>query len=246
MKLRVVGVLLASLAFAPLASAQDATELKTAKDKVSYGFGLNVGRSMVRDGLQIDDIDFNLLVQGLRDALNNKPLQIEEKEFQEAFETVIAPKLAERAKAAADKNKKEGDAFLAANKGKPGVKATASGLQYKVLKAGEGKTPAPTDIVRTTYEGKLIDGTVFDKSEQPVEFPVNGVIKGWTEALQLMKEGAKLELYVPANLAYGERGVPPTIPPHSVLVFQVELLEVADAEADAEAAPPAPKRRAQN
>jgi FKBP-type peptidyl-prolyl cis-trans isomerase FklB len=229
--------LLAGWMMASVAVAQNATELKTAKEKVSYGFGLNVGRSMVRDGLKMEDIDFNLLVQGLRDALNDKPLKIEEDEFREAFEAVIAPKLAERAKAAAEKVKKEGEEFLAANKKKPGVKTTASGLQYKVLKQGDGKTPKATDTVRVMYEGKLIDGTVFDKSEQPIEFPVNRVIKGWTEALQLMKEGDKLELYIPASLAYGEQGYPPTIPPHSVLVFNVELLNVL-----ANPAPAAPKR----
>lgn len=234
---RIAVALLAGWLMSSVAVAQNATELKTAKEKVSYGFGLNVGRSMVRDGLKMEDIDFNLVVQGLRDALNDKPLKIEEDEFREAFETVIAPKLQERAKAAAEKMKKEGEAFLAANKSKKGVQTTASGLQYKVLKQGDGKTPKATDTVRVMYEGKLVDGTVFDKSDQAIEFPVNRVIKGWTEALQLMKEGDTLELYIPAGLAYGEQGYPPTIPPHSVLVFNVELLNVL-----ANPAPAAPKR----
>lgn len=221
---------LAVLAIAALATAQEG-EFKTAKEKVSYGFGLNVGRSMLRDGLLRDDLDFDLLVEGLRDALEEKPLKITEKEFSEAFQAAIAPKLEQRAKAAAEKSKKEGEAFLAANKAKKGVTTTASGLQYRVLKEGSGKTPRATDKVQTTYRGTLIDGTEFDKSEQPIEFPVNGVIKGWTEALQLMKEGDTFQLFVPAKLAYGEAGFPPTIPPHAALIFEVELVAVVPGSA---------------
>lgn len=241
-------VWLAWMAAAPLAWAQEA-ELETAKQKVSYGFGLNVGRSMLRDGLVREDLDFELLVQGLRDSLEDKPLKLSEKEFSEAFEAAIAPKLAERAKVAAEKTKKEGEkakkegeAFLAANKSKKGVKTTASGLQYRVLKSGAGKTPKATDKVRTQYTGTLIDGTVFDKSEQPIEFPVNGVIKGWTEALQLMKEGDTFQLFVPASLAYGEEGFPPAILPHSTLIFEVELVAVLPGGA-APRTPPKPAER---
>jgi FKBP-type peptidyl-prolyl cis-trans isomerase len=170
-------------------------------------------------------------MQGLKDALAQGKYKITEKEFEEAYQAAIAPKLPERAKAAASKNKKESEAFLAANKAKKGVKTTASGLQYRMVKAGSGKTPKASDKVRTTYRGTLIDGTEFDKSEQPIEFPVGGVIKGWTEALQLMKEGDVFELVVPANLAYGEEGFPPSIPPHSTLVFEVELVQVVPASA---------------
>jgi FKBP-type peptidyl-prolyl cis-trans isomerase len=200
--------------------------LKTAKEKVSYGFGLNVGRDMLRGGIQAEDLDFAVFVQGLKAALQQEKLKITEKEYEEAYQATLAPKLEERAKAAADKSKKEGEAYLAANKAKKGVKTTASGLQYRVLKTGTGKTPKATDKVRTMYVGTLIDGTEFDKSDSPIEFPVNKVIKGWTEALQLMKEGDKFQLFVPASLAYGEDGFPPTIPPHSTLVFEVELVEV--------------------
>jgi FKBP-type peptidyl-prolyl cis-trans isomerase FklB len=221
---RLVGMVL--LAVAPLATAQEG-ELKTSKQKVSYGFGLNMGRSMLRDGVVRDDLDFALLVQGLRDALEDKPLKLTEKEFNEAFEAVILPKLVERAKA-------RNAAYLVENKKKKGVKTTASGLQYRVLKSGDGKTPKPGDAVRADYRGKLIDGAVFDQSEQPVEFKVKEVIKGWAEALQLMKEGDQFELVVPAELAYGDAGFPPgkdekLIPPHSTLVFEIELIAVVPA-----------------
>ena len=216
-------VWLALIGAAPLVLAQE-SELKTSKQKVSYGFGLNMGRSMLRDGVVRDDLDFALLVQGLRDALEEKDLKLTEKEFNEAFEVLILPKLIERAK-------ERNAAFLAANKKKKGVKTTASGLQYRVLKAGDGKTPKATDAVRANYTGRLIDGTVFDQSQQPIEFKVKEVIKGWSEGLQLMKEGDKFELVVPAELAYGETGFPPDkeeklIPPDSTLIFEVELVAV--------------------
>jgi len=233
-------LLAAILAASSTAMAQDATELKTAKEKVSYGFGLNVGRSMLRDGLLKDDLDFKLLVQGLRDALGDKSLELTEDEFREAFDAVIAPKLAERQQAAKEESKKEIDELLAAIKAKKGVKGTASGLQYRVLKSGAGKTPKVGDSVRTMYRGRLIDGTVFDQSEQPIEFPVSKVIKGWTEALQLMKEGDKFQLYIPSNLAYGEQGFPPAIPANSTLVFEVELIEVVPG---ATSTPPAAPKR---
>lgn len=221
------------LALLPVLSWSQEVELKTSKDKVSYGFGLNMGRSMVRDGLRGDDLDFKLLVEGLRDALSDKPLELSEEDFQEAYQAVIVPKLQQRAKAAADKAQKEGEAFLAANKTKKGVKTTASGLQYRLLKAGdgEGKSPKATDVVQVQYTGTLVDGSVFDQSQQPIEFPLNGVIKGWTEGLQLMRVGDKFQLVVPPELGYGEKGFPPNtplppIPGNSVLVFEVELIEV--------------------
>ncbi len=224
--------------------AQEAAELKTGKEKVSYGFGLNVGRSMVRDGLRADDLDLNLIVAGLRDALMEKPLGLTEEEFQAAYKEVIIPKLMQRAKMAAEQAKKEGDAFLAANKKKPGVKVTASGLQYRVLKEGAGKSPKATDVVRVQYTGSLVDGSVFDQSQQPIELPLTRVIKGWNEGLQLMKEGGKYQFVIPPDLAYGEKGYPPEaplppIPGHSVLVFEVELVGVGAEELD-EIKPPKP------
>ena len=219
-------VLVGLLAVAGLANGQEA-ELKTEKQKVSYGFGLNVGRDMLRGGIVKDDLDLAIFIQGLRDALGEEgKLKLTKEEFEAAYQAAIAPKLPERAKAAAEKSKKENEAFLAANKAKKGVKTTASGLQYRVLKSGTGKSPKITDKVRTRYVGTLIDGTEFDKSEQPIEFPVSKVIKGWTEALQLMKEGDTFQLFVPSELAYGEEGFAPSIAPHSTLVFEVELIEV--------------------
>jgi FKBP-type peptidyl-prolyl cis-trans isomerase FklB len=234
---RLFAPIIVLLAASPLL-AQDVKDLRTAKEKVSYGFGLNVGRSMLRDGLVKEDLDFELLVQGLRDALNEKPLPLTEEEFSESFNALIAPKLGERWQ-------KRNETFLARNKSEKGVKTTASGLQYRVLKQGTGKTPKAADKVRVAYKGSFIDGTVFDQSEQPIEFPVGRVIKGWTEALQLMKEGDKWELFIPSDLAYSEKGFTPpgsdvpTIPPNSTLVFEVELLEVVPGTSTPA---PAPKR----
>jgi FKBP-type peptidyl-prolyl cis-trans isomerase FklB len=219
------------------AQAPAATSLKTDKDKTSYGFGLNVGRGMLRDGLVLTDVDFNLLIAGLSDALNQKPLALTEKEFEEAFKAYIQPKLEEREKIRMAKVKTDGEAFLTKNKANADVKTTASGLQYKVLKAGTGASPKATDVVKTMYKGTFIDGNVFDASQSPVEFPVNRVIKGWTEALQLMKTGDKWQLFVPSDLAYGEQGMPGAIPPHSVLVFEVELIEVVAPSTTPPAAP---------
>ena len=145
------------------------------------------------------------------------------------FHAQLTARMQDKAKVLGDKNKKEGEAFLAANKSKDGVKTLPSGLQYKVIKSGTGATPGPTDVVQAHYKGTLLDGTVFDSSYdrgKPETFPVNGVIPGWTEALQLMKVGDKWELFVPANLAYKETGAGSDIGPNAVLLFDVELLDV--------------------
>jgi FKBP-type peptidyl-prolyl cis-trans isomerase len=228
-------VCLALVAVAPLALAQE-SELKTAKEKVSYGFGLNVGRDMLRGGIVKEDLDLALVMQGVKDALAQGKYKINEKEFEEAYQAAIAPKLPERAKAAAAKLKKESEAFLVENKKKKGVKTTASGLQYRVLKTGSGKTPKLTDSVRAQYKGTFVDGTVFDQPAEPVEFKVKGVIEGWTEGLQLMKEGDKFEFVVPAELGYGEKGLVTEegvqlIPPNSTLTFELELVQVVSGTA---------------
>lgn len=214
---------------ANLALAEEQAVLKSQKDKISYSIGLDIGKDMKRQSI---DIDPDILAKGIKDALSgNKPL-LSEKEMQDtmiAFQKELAAKQGEKTKRLTEKNKKEGEAFLAANKKKEGVKTTSSGLQYKIIKEGAGKTPKATDTVTVHYRGTLLDGTEFDSSYkrgQPASFPVNGVITGWTEALQMMKTGSKWQLFIPPNLAYGERGAGPLIGPNAVLVFEVELLSI--------------------
>lgn len=213
--------------------------LKNLKDKVSYAIGLNIGRNMLRDSVEIDA---DLLAAGIKAAMaekTEKPLLTEEQirevivAFQGEMEKKAAAmqlKAAEDRKALAEKNKKEGDAFLAENGKKDGIKTTKSGLQYQVITEGTGPSPKSTDTVRTHYKGTLLNGTEFDSSykrEVPATFAVDGVIEGWTEALQLMKVGSKWRLFLPAELAYKERGTRDgTIGPNAVLVFEVELLGI--------------------
>jgi FKBP-type peptidyl-prolyl cis-trans isomerase FklB len=212
------------------AKASAPAELKDLKAKASYSLGLNIGRQLKAAGL---DVDADIVAKGFKDALSGgKPLLTDEQmqEVMVTFQQQVRAKQMEVAKGAADKNKKEGDAFLAANKAKAGVVTLPSGLQYKVVKEGTGKSPKATDTVSTHYRGTLLDGTEFDSSYkrgEPASFPVNGVIPGWTEALQKMKIGSKWQLFIPGELAYGEnppQGSP--IGPNSVLVFDIELLGV--------------------
>jgi len=211
------------------AGASEKKELKSDKEKVSYSIGMEIGTSFKKQSI---DIDTDALASGIRDAVSgNKPLLTENeiKETMMAFQKEMMAKQAEKAKAAAEKNSKEGETFLAENKKKEGVKTTESGLQYKVIKAGDGPTPKAADTVSVNYRGTLIDGTEFDSSYKRGEaasFPVNGVMKGWTEALQLMKVGSKYQLFIPSNLAYGERGAGQQIGPNSTLIFEVELLSI--------------------
>lgn len=210
--------------------AAEKTELKTQKDKLSYALGVNTGKNLQRNGI---DVDPNLLAQGLKDALKGGKLLLTDAEMGAvitAAQKDIQAKQQAQMKEQGAKNKKEGDVFLKKNLKKEGVKALPSGLQYKVLAEGQGKSPKATDTVTVNYKGTLIDGTEFDSSYkrgQPATFPLNGVIKGWTEALQLMKVGSKWELFIPADLAYGEAGRP-GIPPNSVLIFEVELLSIKE------------------
>lgn len=209
--------------------AEEAAVLKTRKDKVSYGIGMNIGSSLKRDGI---DVDADLLMKGLRDSLSGGKTLLSEEEYRAtltALQKEMMEKQAAAVKAAAEKNKKEGEAFLAENGKKEGVVTLPSGLQYKVIQSGSGKTPTSGDTVETHYRGTLIDGTEFDSSYQRGEtatFPVSGVIPGWTEALQKMKEGDKWQLFVPPNLAYGERGAGREIGPNATLIFEVELIAV--------------------
>ena len=211
------------------AKTEDETSPKSLVDKVSYGFGLNIGKGLKKDGI---DVNIDLLMKGIKDALAGAKPMLTEAEMREAmtaFQKEMQGKQLERAKTLSDKNKKEGVAFLADNKKKEGVKTTASGLQYKVIKEGSGKKPKTTDTVTTHYRGTLLDGTVFDSSYdrgEPATFQVGGVIKGWTEALQLMTVGSKYQLFIPSELAYAERGAGDDIGPNAVLIFEVELVSI--------------------
>jgi len=217
-------------ASAPPIIMRKVDSLVTEMDKVSYAIGVQLGTNFKRQGI---DIKIEKFVQGLKDATAGNKLELTEQEIQQtmmAFSQKMRAKQQEKQKADAAKNLAEGKAFLYANGKKEGVKVLPSGLQYKVLKEGTGKTPTIADKVKTHYRGTLIDGTEFDSSYKrgkPAEFGVKAVIKGWTEALQLMKEGDKWELYIPADLAYGERARP-TIPANSTLIFEIELLEIVE------------------
>lgn len=228
MKLRLGIVLCAVLVTTPVVAAEK-QELKTQKDKVSYVIGLDMGNSLKKNMV---DVDTEILIRGLKDALSGANPLMTEQEMKEtimALQKDLQAKQQEQAKALAEKNKKEGEAFLAENKKKRGVITMPSGLQYKILANGKGQSPKATDTVTVNYKGTLVDGTEFDSSYkrgQPATFTVNGVIPGWTEALQLMKEGSKWQLFVPSNLAYGERGAGGTIGPNAVLIFEVELISI--------------------
>lgn len=206
---------------------------KTEKDKVSYAIGKQVADNLTRQSL---DVDPDVLMKGLKDELAGKSLMTDA----EAHTTMsqlfaeLRAKQEEKMKEAGEANKKEGEAFLAANKSKEGVVTTPSGLQYKVIKQGTGPKPTTSDTVVCNYRGTLINGKEFDSSYkrgEPATFPVGGVIKGWTEALQLMPVGSKYELYIPSELAYGERGAGPDIGPNTTLIFEVELLSIQGKDA---------------
>ncbi|MDQ6764629.1 MAG: FKBP-type peptidyl-prolyl cis-trans isomerase [Verrucomicrobiota bacterium] len=225
--------------FISTALAQPAPQLKDDKDKVSYSIGLDIGNTFKKQKM---DINVDIMLAGLKDALSgNKPQMTEEqiKETMAAFTKSMTEKQMTASKEAAARNSEEGEKFLADNKTKEGVKTTPSGLQYKVLKEGTGESPKATDTVVTQYRGTLINGTEFDSSykrNEPATFPVNRVIKGWTEALQLMKPGSKYQLFVPANLAYGERGAGGDVGPNQTLIFEVELLSIKPSEGKPDAA----------
>ncbi len=223
----VSGLLIVGLC-AGSALAQEKPDLKDARQRASYAIGADIATNLKGQDL---DLDAKALAAGLVDAFAGKPAlsDSELRQALEAFRTELAAKMEARDKVAAEKNVKEGDEFLAKNGKLEGVKTTASGLQYKVVKSGTGKTPKATDTVKVHYHGTLIDGTVFDSSVErgePVSFQVEGVIPGWVEALQLMKEGDKWKLFIPAKLAYGNRSPGGKIGPGSTLLFDVELLTI--------------------
>jgi FKBP-type peptidyl-prolyl cis-trans isomerase FklB len=219
MKLRLIAIL-GVLFLVSQVSAQENLVLKNQKDKVSYIIGMNIGNDLKRQSI---DISPKILAEGVQQALaGSKPLLTE----QEIQETMMAFQ-----KEMMAKQKERGDAFLAENKKKEGVKTLPSGLQYKVIKVGTGKKPKLTDTVTAHYRGTLINGTEFDSSYrrgQPVNFQVSRVIPGWTEALQLMQEGAKWQLFIPPNLAYGEQGAGGIIGPNATLIFEIELVSIQE------------------
>lgn len=226
-----------------LAAPKKVSDLKNEKDKVSYILGHQIGNNLREGGAEVSSDAFLL---GMQEALGGKASGINEEETRKimtAFQKGMEDKRQAKAAEAGDKNTKEGKAFLAENGKKPGIVTLPSGLQYKVVKEGTGPMPKASDTVTTHYKGTLISGKEFDSSYkrgEPASFPVNGVIKGWTEALQLMKTGSKWQLFVPSELAYGARGAGPDIGPNATLIFDVELLSIAG-QKDA-AAPGAAKK----
>ena len=220
----------AAKAQTPASSSPSSSALPTPKDKLSYALGMSMGKNLHRDGIEIDT---KVLLQGMNDAMSGGTMLMTDQEAQAAImelQNGLRQKQEAKMQQEGEANKKEGDAFLAANKTKEGVVTLPSGLQYKILKAGTGPKPTAADSVVCNYRGTLINGTEFDSSYkrgQPATFPVSGVIKGWTEALQLMPVGSKWQLFVPPDLAYGARGAGSEIGPNSTLIFEVELMSIA-------------------
>jgi FKBP-type peptidyl-prolyl cis-trans isomerase FklB len=218
-----------SIILAACQSKQHKTELKTLQDSVSYSIGMDIGKNLKG---QMIDVNPDALAQALKDLNGDgKPMltDAQARSAMMAFQTQMMATHAEKMKAAGEKNKKDGEVFLAENKKKEGVVTLPSGLQYKVLTIGNGKKPRATDKVTLNYRGVLIDGTEFDNSYkrgEPAVFPVNGIIKGLSEALQLMPVGSKWQIVIPADIAYGEQGAGAQIAPNAVLIFEIELMGI--------------------
>ena len=215
--------------FGTVILSQNKTTPKTEKEKVSYSIGVNIGKNMKAQGL---DINQAFVAQGIKDGFNNSKTAMSDKDMEATmskFQQEMSAKMQTKQKVDGEKNKKEGEAFLAANQKKDGVITLPSGLQYKILKEGNGEKPNASQTVKCNYRGTLIDGKEFDSSYkrgEPAEFPVGQVIKGWTEALQLMPVGSKWQLFVPSDLAYGANGAGQMIGPNATLIFEVELLSI--------------------
>ena len=210
-------------------NTQEQAHIKSFKDSISYSIGMNIGKDLKHQSIEIDP---DVLAQAIKDVIADRKLLLTDDQVRSCMGSLqkeVMAKQDQKNKVEGDKNMKEGQAFLATNKTKEGIKVTASGLQYKVLKEGTGPKPTATQTVSVHYRGTLLDGTEFDSSikrGQPAEFPVNGVIKGWTEALQLMPVGSKWQLFIPPDLAYGPQGAGGTIGPNATLIFEVELLAI--------------------
>ena len=218
-----------SLGLATTLMAEGTNQLSDEKSRVSYAIGMMLGHNWQQQDLEVDP---DIAAQAMKDVQSGGKTLMTQEEMQSTlttFQKEFAAKQQKKRAEEAVKNKADGEAFLAANKNKPGVVTTPSGLQYLVLKEGTGPKPALTDMVRVHYHGTLIDGRVFDSSVQrgqPIELAVNGVIPGWTEALQMMPVGSKWRLFIPSNLAYGDQQAGPMIAPGSTLIFEVELLDI--------------------
>jgi FKBP-type peptidyl-prolyl cis-trans isomerase FklB len=229
--LHVIGATILLVAIAAGCTAEEAVvKLDQPKQRISYTIGLNIGRDFVSQDV---DVDTAALMAGVRDGLGGQKPRLSDEEMLaevKAFREAMMAKQEAKQKELATKNQTEGAAFLAKNAKEPGVVVRESGLQYKVLKEGAGPMPKADSIVSVHYRGTLLDGSEFDSSyerNEPLTLPVGGVIPGWTEALTLMKEGSKWQLFIPAALAYGEAGAPPAIGPNATLIFEVELLSAA-------------------
>ena len=216
--------LIALAVWVPYAAA---AAMETPPEQASYGIGYSLGEQL--KGQNVPEVSLEAVIMGLSDSFEGRPQRIDQATLDAAFE-VMRERKSEQQGMIATVNLENGEKFLADNRERDGVKTTRSGLQYEVMRSGEGLSPAASDRIKTHYRGELIDGTVFDSSYdrgQPVTFAVNQVIGGWTEALQMMKVGGKWRLFIPSELGYGERGAAGgRIPPNSVLVFEVELLEI--------------------
>ena len=210
-----------------LSGMVSAAAYKSEKEKVSYAIGIQLGTSLKRSG--ISDLDYKVMTQAIQDAVSGAELKVSPQEMQAAMQSLQKKQMEER-KAQGEQAKKKGAEFLEKNKKEKGIKTTQSGIQYKVVTEGKGAKPQATDRIVAHYEGTLIDGTVFDSSYkrgQPATFPVNQVIKGWQEIIPMMPLGSKWKVYIPSDLAYGERGAPPNIGPNETLIFNIELIELA-------------------
>jgi FKBP-type peptidyl-prolyl cis-trans isomerase FklB len=229
MKRRLAMAVCTAMVLSGTVFAADAPVLKNNREKLSYSIGMDIGGNLKEGSV---DVDPDMLAKGLKDSYGGRKTILTEDEARKTlkdFQQTMTAKRAEAMQKDAEKNKAAGEEFLAENAKKTGVKTLPSGLQYKERTAGTGKTPKATDTVTVNYKGTLIDGKEFDSSYKrgtPATFPVSGVIAGWTEALQLMKEGAKWQLFIPSNLAYGGRGAGGDIGPNAALIFEVELISV--------------------
>jgi UDP-GlcNAc:undecaprenyl-phosphate/decaprenyl-phosphate GlcNAc-1-phosphate transferase len=225
-----IGLLILGLFFLHIpANAAEESVLKTQKEKISYGIGVSVGKNFQQQGIEVD---LESTIRGLKDVLAGEKLLLSDEDLRTiltAYQEELRQKQTEIRKVAAENNKKEGEAFLSENKKKKGVVTLPSGLQYKIITAGNGKKPAATDTVECNYRGTFINGKEFDSSARtgkPASFKVAGVIPGWTEALKLMNVGSKWQLVIPTTLAYGERGAGNLIGPNATLIFDVELVAI--------------------